>query len=265
MCSFAPGAAADVDENEWTDAETLALLEGIELHSDDWIKVAEHVNAMNHNKEPVRSQDDCLAAFVRLPIEDNYLNAASEVGKSSAEPLPFSGTQNPLVATLTFLMNHVGPSAAAAGARGALETLAKDVGEENGQVGGAMDVEGGTADAAKEALSEETTTAMCEGVLDSAAKKAGLLAAAEERKLKGLIAQLVEAQLEKLELKMRQFHEIEVALDSERQKYASARDKLMQERVQFEDDKRRFEEVHGPVGFDPSTGAAVAQFVGDAI
>ena len=29
-----------MDENEWTDAETLSLLEGIELHSDDWIKVS---------------------------------------------------------------------------------------------------------------------------------------------------------------------------------------------------------------------------------
>jgi hypothetical protein len=43
--AYAPGASADVDENEWTDAETLSLLEGIELHSDDWIKVSWHAQS----------------------------------------------------------------------------------------------------------------------------------------------------------------------------------------------------------------------------
>eukprot|EP00038_Savillea_parva_P018352 m.23198 g.23198 ORF g.23198 m.23198 type:complete len:806 (+) comp4062_c0_seq1:249-2666(+) len=265
---YAPGGSADVDDSEWTDAETLALLEGIELYQDDWIKVAEHVNSMNHNKEAVRSQDDCLAAFVRLPIEDEYLDAKTEVGKAAGGPVPFARTENPLIATLTFLMNHVGPATAAAGARGALGVLAAEDGETNGKTNGdaAMDVDNGKtedatkADAAKDELSDDTVTALCEGVLDSAAKKASLLARAEERKLKGLIAQLVEAQLEKIELKMRQFHELEVALDGERRSFALQRDRLMKERVQFEAEKRKFEAEHGAVDLaGPTIGAPSVQ------
>lgn len=194
--------------------------------------MAEHVNEMSHNKEPVRSQDDCLAAFVRLPIEDRYLDARSGVGKAAGEPLPFAGTANPLVATLTFLMNHVSGSAAAAGARGALEVLAKapasgggaaakpNGSAASGSNGDAMELddEAGAVATRGEELSEETVVAMCDGVLDAAATKAALLARAEERKLKGLIAQLVEAQLEKLELKLRRFHELESLLDTERQR-----------------------------------------------
>ena len=81
-----------------------------------------------------------------------------------------------------------------------------------------LDDEAGAVATRGEELSEETVVAMCDGVLDAAATKAALLARAEERKLKGLIAQLVEAQLEKLELKLRRFHELESLLDTERQR-----------------------------------------------
>ena len=50
---------------EWTDQETLLLLEGLEMYKDDWNKVAEHVGS--------RTQDECILQFLRLPIEDPYL------------------------------------------------------------------------------------------------------------------------------------------------------------------------------------------------
>lgn len=50
---------------DWTEQETLLLLEGLEMYKDDWNKVCEHVSS--------RTQDECILHFLRLPIEDPYL------------------------------------------------------------------------------------------------------------------------------------------------------------------------------------------------
>lgn len=50
---------------EWSDQETLLLLEALELYRDDWNKVCEHVGS--------RTQDECILHFLRLPIEDQFL------------------------------------------------------------------------------------------------------------------------------------------------------------------------------------------------
>lgn len=50
---------------DWTDQETLLLLEALELYKDDWNKVSEHVGS--------RTQDECILHFLRLPIEDPFL------------------------------------------------------------------------------------------------------------------------------------------------------------------------------------------------
>ena len=45
--------------------EILALLEGVDLHRDDWMRVRDHVNRTCYNGETVRSHDDCVLAFIR--------------------------------------------------------------------------------------------------------------------------------------------------------------------------------------------------------
>lgn len=56
----------------WTEQETLKLLEGMELYRDDWNKVAEHVSS--------RSQDECVLHFLKLPIQDPYLDETNDLG-----------------------------------------------------------------------------------------------------------------------------------------------------------------------------------------
>jgi len=53
------------DVEMWTDKETLLLLEGLEKYGEDWEKVSEHVGT--------RTKRDCILHFIRLPIEDPYL------------------------------------------------------------------------------------------------------------------------------------------------------------------------------------------------
>merc|ERR1712129_410958 len=69
--------------------------------------------------------------------------------------------------------------------------------------------------------------------LASAAVKAKHLAAVEERKIKSLVALLVETQMKKLEIKLRHFEELEYIMDKEREALDHQRQQLIQERQQF--------------------------------
>lgn len=63
------GSASGGRGRAWTEQETLLLLEALELHRDDWNRVAAHVGS--------RTQDECILHFLRLPIEEPYLHDAT--------------------------------------------------------------------------------------------------------------------------------------------------------------------------------------------
>merc|ERR1712029_468829 len=77
--------------------------------------------------------------------------------------------------------------------------------------------------------------------LASAAVKAKHLAAVEERKIKSLVALLVETQMKKLEIKLRHFEELEYIMDKEREALEYQRQQLIQERQQFHLEQLRAE------------------------
>lgn len=102
---------------EWSEQETLLLLEGLEIYRDDWNKVCEHVGT--------RTQDECILHFLRLPIEDPYLEEDSGYfGPLSCQPVPFSKSGNPIMSTVAFLASIVDPRIAAAAAKAAMEEFA---------------------------------------------------------------------------------------------------------------------------------------------
>merc|ERR1719450_1958742 len=106
---------------EWTDQETLLLLEGLEMFKDDWNKVCEHVGS--------RTQDECILHFLRLPIEDPYLedpeHGGGALGPLAYQPIPFSSAGNPIMSTVAFLASVVDPRVAAAAAKSAMEEFAR--------------------------------------------------------------------------------------------------------------------------------------------
>ena len=101
---------------EWNDQETLLLLEGLEMYKDDWNKVAEHVGT--------RTQDECILHFLRLPIEDPYLEDIG-LGPLAYQPVPFSQQGNPIMSTVAFLASVVDPRVASAAAKAALEKFSE--------------------------------------------------------------------------------------------------------------------------------------------
>ncbi|XP_071943281.1 SWI/SNF complex subunit SMARCC2-like isoform X2 [Antedon mediterranea] len=114
----AKGKAAAAVSKEWTDQETLLLLEALEMYKDNWNKVADHIGS--------RTQDECILHFLRLPIEDPFLeDGASALGPMAYQPIPFSQSGNPVMSTVAFLASAVDPRIAAAAAKAAIEEFGK--------------------------------------------------------------------------------------------------------------------------------------------
>uniref|UniRef100_A0A674DGG7 SWI/SNF related BAF chromatin remodeling complex subunit C1b n=1 Tax=Salmo trutta TaxID=8032 RepID=A0A674DGG7_SALTR len=216
---------------DWTEQETLLLLEALEVYRDDWNKVSEHVGS--------RTQDECILHFLRLPIEDPYLeDSASSLGPLAYQPVPFSQSENPVMSTVAFLASVVDPRVASAAAKAALGACMRvcvcvreresesafiissllDRGEKDEIAGRWREVERDEGRRLAELeLVDGTVTTAAAAALGAAATKAKHLAAVEERKIKSLVALLVETQMKKLEIKLRHFEELETIMDREKE------------------------------------------------
>ncbi|KAK5614717.1 SWI SNF, matrix associated, actin dependent regulator of chromatin, subfamily c, member 2 [Crenichthys baileyi] len=338
---------------DWTEQETLLLLEGLEMYKDDWNKVSEHVGS--------RTQDECILHFLRLPIEDPYLeDSASTLGPLAYQPVPFSQAGNPVMSTVAFLASVVDPRVASAAAKSALEEFSRMKEEvpaalveahvrrveEAARVSGRQDpmyglegsgiagtgleegdrpdessdesksdsqsneekrdakeskdgameeeekqvengkkeeergrepegereadktepemVDGENEKDAKEGIEEGQREGEMEGerkakverdvgegnlataaasALAAAAVKAKHLAAVEERKIKSLVALLVETQMKKLEIKLRHFEELETIMDREREALEYQRQQLLADRQSFHMEQLKYAEM----------------------
>jgi SWI/SNF related-matrix-associated actin-dependent regulator of chromatin subfamily C len=252
--------------DDWSDQETLLLLEGVEMYDDDWSKVEEHVGT--------RSAQQCIRKFLELPIEDPYLCTEGSMGPLRFGRIPFEQADNPVMSVVAFLAGVVGPSVAAEAAKTALHELTDgktasledeksqsyesrtaseedvrmdEVGREEPSTGtsklheaatstteGAMD---GDADSSpqsqkpKHSLPHSKVVRAAGLALKSSAKAAQSLADAEDAQIRSTLAQLIKLSLTKLELKMAQFEELEEILEEERKALESARLGLLNERV----------------------------------
>ena len=110
-------------------------------------------------------------------------------------------------------------------------------------------------------LKEEHLQSAATAALAAAAVKAKHLAAFEERKIKSLVAQLVETQMKKLELKLRHFEEIEATMEREREANQHQRQQLLNESKQFHLEQmkaaeQRARQMHHKVANDSDASVA---------
>uniref|UniRef100_A0A8C7Z7Y4 SWI/SNF related BAF chromatin remodeling complex subunit C2 n=1 Tax=Oryzias sinensis TaxID=183150 RepID=A0A8C7Z7Y4_9TELE len=261
-CSVKSKSAAS-SMREWTEQETLLLLEGLEMYKDDWNKVSEHVGS--------RTQDECILHFLRLPIEDPYLeDSSSSMGPLAYQPVPFSQAGNPVMSTVAFLASVVDPRVASAAAKSALEEFSRMKEEvpaalveahvrrveEAARVSGRQDplygLEGsgiagtGLEEGERPGRFESTAFKLhnTETLRVQRHLTAGLhLAAVEERKIKSLVALLVETQMKKLEIKLRHFEELETIMDREREALEYQRQQLLADRQSFHMEQLKYAEM----------------------
>src|ERR1044072_909131 len=72
-----PAEVAGVSGGNWTDQETLLLLEELELYKENWNEIAEHVGT--------KSKAQCILHFVQMPIEDAFVDCDDDVDASCKE------------------------------------------------------------------------------------------------------------------------------------------------------------------------------------
>lgn len=219
----------NLDNDQWTDHETLLLLEGVEMFDDNWSKVAEHVGT--------RTREQCVLKFLQLPIEDSFLEKAESLGPLQYNNMPFSQTDNPVMSVVAFLASLVNPGVASAAAQAAL----KEISTETEKMPSSK--ESGKFD-----LHKAASTA-----LGAAAIKAKVLADHEDREMQRLVNAVVELQLKKLELKMSQFEELEQIMEQEKREIERQRRQLYLDRIALQ---KNVQELNN--GNIPSDGFNVA-------
>lgn len=279
-------SAAILDrEKPWSDAETLALLEALEMHDEDWAEIANYVGT--------RTREQCVLKFLQFPIEDKYLDAEQAVPGSNSlaylagGSVPFDRADNPILSVVGFLASAVDPSVAAAAAGRSVEEmrrtmrdrLEKPSAEETGagekaatpsqplKLEDTMDVDTAPPTGAP-ATTTTSTSAGSPAVptlasstsltqtqqkpsnpaataLALAAARATALASHEERHITSMLSTATNLQSQKLELKLQQFKEMEGLLAAERRDVERRRRELFLERLAW---RRRVERCKGEVG-----------------
>lgn len=255
-----PTYSATLDrEAPWTDAELLRLLEGLERFDDNWTQISEHVGT--------RTKEECVLQFLQLDIEDKYLEAENPVGLSllgsQGGQLPFSQADNPVMTVVAFLASLADPASAAVAAgksaeelrqnlRGKLEASGALESQSNGK-GKGKEKEGGesmeidiqqetTTTTTTTTTTKTTTSALASIPLATIGARADGLASHEEREMTRLVSAAVNITLQKLEMKMKYFNEMEAILQEERRELERGRQQLFLDRLAFKKRVRRVQD-----------------------
>lgn len=249
-----PTYSATLDRDApWTDAELLKLLEGLERFDDDWAKIADHVGT--------RTREECVLQFLQLDIDDKYLEAENPVGLSlfgsQGGQLPFNQADNPVMTVVAFLAGLADPASAALAAgkssdqlrqtlrsklesSGALEADAKGKGKE--KEGESMDIEiqqETTMTTTTTTTTKTTSTALASIPLATIGARSDGLASHEEREMTRLVSAAVNITLQKNEMKMKYFREMEAMAQEERRELERGRQQLFLDGLAFKKRVRR--------------------------
>ncbi|KAJ0750576.1 putative transcription factor MYB/SANT family [Helianthus annuus] len=204
----------------------------------------------------------------------SYANGKASVIEDleSEDRLPFEKSGNPVMSQVAFLASAVGPRVAAACAHASLAALSEDDRQGASENAGVMDgsgsenrmnsenmngrdarnptqqkVENSGANNATPLSSEKMKKAVRAG-LSAAATKAKLFADHEEREIQRLSANIINQQLKRLELKLKQFAEVESLLIRECEQLERGRQRVSAERALI------FSSQFGPAGVSRPTG-----------
>ncbi|KAL2847430.1 hypothetical protein BJY01DRAFT_165400 [Aspergillus pseudoustus] len=258
----------------WSDSELVLLLEGLENFDDNWEQIANHVGT--------RSREECVMKFLQLEIEDQYLEDGPEVRAGPGRD-PVSNVENPVLSVVAFLAQMAEPSVAAAAAGRSVDEIRKELKKQLEKGPGAEKQDKGKEKEGAAVKSEdsmdvdtarEEPSAVVEGgssdkqskaslatvALGAAAARAGALASHEEREMTRLVSAAVNVTLQKFEIKLQQFNEMEEIIEAERRELELARQQLFLDRLAL---KKRVKEVQDTLQ-SVSLGGANGSTIADA-
>jgi SWI/SNF related-matrix-associated actin-dependent regulator of chromatin subfamily C len=259
-------------ETPWSDGETLRLLEALEKYDEDWASVAEYVGT--------RTKEECVVKFLQFEIEDKYVDAEpvnKSTGISMLGPqqglLPFSQADNPVMSVIGFLAGLTEPSVTAAAAGKTVEVMKQSLRD---QLEKSSPSEKGkekeNADSMEIDIRHDITTtttttttthsSLATVPLASVAARAGGLASHEEREMTRLVSAAVNTTLQKMELKLKQFSEMEEILQAERRELERGRQQLYLDRLAF---KKRVKDVQEGLRLAATSGSDEADKLVDRL
>ncbi|PYH93310.1 component of the RSC chromatin remodeling complex [Aspergillus ellipticus CBS 707.79] len=235
----------------WSDSELVLLLEGLENFDDNWEQIAEHVGT--------RTKEECVMKFLQLEIEDKYLDDMPEVRASNGRD-PINQSENPVLSVVAFLAQMAEPAVAAAAAGRSVEEIRKELRKQLEKGSDKAQEKGkereGTVVKAEDSMELDTTrdddaltvadpekqgkASLSTVALAASAARAGALASHEEREMTRLVSSAVNVTLQKFEIKLQQFNEMEEIIEAERRELELARQQLFLDRMAF---KKRVKEV----------------------
>ncbi|XP_064999899.1 SWI/SNF complex subunit SWI3B-like isoform X1 [Musa acuminata AAA Group] len=243
---------------DWTDKETIHLLEAILQYGDDWKKVAEHVGT--------KSEIDCVARFIKLPFGEQFLGPeeVGEYGKPHQKNdkvvtvpegenvpeqslskrmrlTPLADASNPIMAQVAFLSAMVGSDVAKAVAQAAISSLHK------------VDITGGISASDDRLQSAASNGAKEEGyriklssyveavaasngqtssdVLNEAVAQAQSQLKKEEQDVEQYLSDVVQVQMKEIQDKIVHFEELELLLEKERLQLRHMKDLLFADQL----------------------------------
>ena len=272
-------SAVPEPEEKWTDAETLRLLEALEVKDDDWNAIADMVGT--------KTREQCVMKFLSLEIADTYVEADIQQPETTVTPaykflrdldglengrLPIFHADNPILSVVAFMASLAPASvteAATASDRSVKEMQkfllekinktgtapASDKGKEKE---GAPAVEGSDVkneDAMEVDTAQQTTVAKETAPAEKnnhpltnlpfalSAARSSALASHEERHITRLVSGSVNLQLQKLQMKLTHFNDFEKLLSAERRDLQRRRQQLFMDRLAFQKRVRSLEEA----------------------
>ncbi|CAG8973351.1 hypothetical protein HYALB_00000114 [Hymenoscyphus albidus] len=234
-------------EAPWDDGEILRLLEALERYDEDWNEIAAHVGT--------RNKEECVIQFLQLEIVDKFIDTeplakstgVSMLGSQEGH-LPFSQADNPVMSVIGFLAGLTEPSVTAAAAGQSVDALKKSLRNQLENPKSEKGKEKESSDSMEIDVRQETTTttttttitttmnslsALATVPLATVAARAGGLASHEEREMTRLVSSAVNSTLMKMDLKLKQFNEMEQLLQAERRELERGRQALFADRLAF--------------------------------
>ncbi|TFA97495.1 SWI/SNF and RSC complexes subunit ssr2 [Trichoderma ghanense] len=256
----------------WTDAEILRLLEGLERFDDDWGEIADHVGT--------RTREECVLQFLQLDIEEKYLDSEAPTNNptglsmlgSQHGHLPFSQVDNPVMSVVGFLASLADPASTAAAANRSADELKRNLRK---QLDGANQASNAAAGDRKEndvdkaesmdvdfrqtvvttttTTTSTTKTSLASIPLASIGARGAVFASHEEREMTRLVSAASNVMLQKLELKLKYFDEMEELLREERRELERGRQQLFLDRLAF---KRQVQAIQDTLNAAAEVGGA---------
>jgi SWI/SNF related-matrix-associated actin-dependent regulator of chromatin subfamily C len=188
------------------------------MYPSDWTAVSQHVGT--------RTRDECILHFLHLPLEDPYaVTTMSQLGMLQYKLSKKIQGENPIMSVVAFLASTVDADVAAAAAR----TTMKELGmEEKTETAVKKEKDTSEMDLDKSKGDDADKTATGD---DKSATTVPLPNYEEEKRISKLTCEYIGKQVEKFELRLAQFQDLEAVVEEEKRHVERERHQLYQERA----------------------------------